>query len=150
MCIRDSGTTPNLAWAHTVNFQDKIDIYQLETDKARKGQYKVDGEWLALEKRKIKLSIKGIPFPIYKMAYTSIYGPTAKTPEGKYFSMRLPALMDAGALQQWYAMNRATNFTEFKTAVAQNHLAMFNIMYADKRDTIFYICLLYTSDAADE
>ena len=48
------GTTPNLAWAHTVNLQDKIDIYQLETDKARKGQYKVDGEWLALEKRKIK------------------------------------------------------------------------------------------------
>jgi acyl-homoserine-lactone acylase len=133
------GTTPNLAWAHTVNFQDKIDIYQLETDKAHKGKYKVDGEWLALEKRKIKLSIKGIPFPLYKTAYTSIYGPTAVTPEGKYFSMRLPALMDAGALQQWYAMNRATNFTEFKAAVAQNHLAMFNIMYADKYDTIFYI-----------
>ena len=91
------GTTPNLAWAHTVNFQDKIDIYQLETDKAHKGKYKVDGEWLALEKRKIKLNIKGIPFPISKMAYTSIYGPTAVTPEGKYFSMRLPALMDAGA-----------------------------------------------------
>ena len=133
------GVTPNLAWAHTVNLQDKIDVYQLQTDKLHPGQYKVDGEWLKLEKRKIKLSIKGIPFPIYKTAYTSIYGPTAATPSGEYFSMRLPSLMDIGALQQWYAMNKAQNFTQFKAALTQNHLAMFNIVYADKRDTIFYI-----------
>jgi acyl-homoserine-lactone acylase len=133
------GTTPNLAWAHTVNFQDKIDVYQLQTDKAHPGQYKVDGEWLPLQKRKIKLSIKGIPFPVSKVAYESIYGPTVKSPSGAYFSLRLPSLMDAGALQQWYAMNRATNFTEFKAALNQNHLPMFNIMYADKEDNIFYI-----------
>jgi acyl-homoserine-lactone acylase len=133
------GVTPNLAWAHTVNFQDKIDVYQLETNKAHPNQYKVDGNWLTLEKRKIKLNIKGIPFPIYKTVYKSIYGPTVATPEGKFFSMRLPSLMDAGALQQWYAMNKATNFTSFKAAINQNHLAMFNIMYADKRDTIYYI-----------
>ena len=133
------GVTPHLAWAHTVNLQDKIDVYQLETDKQHPNQYKVDGEWLNLEVRKIKLSIKGIPIPIYKTAYTSIYGPTAKTPAGQYFSMRLPSLMDAGALQQWYAMNRSNNFTEFKAALTQNHLAMFNIVYADQKDTIFYI-----------
>lgn len=133
------GVTPNLSWAHTVNFQDKIDIYQLETSKARPNEYKVDGNWLKLEKRSIKLNIKGIPFPIYKTAYQSIYGPTVATPQGEYFSMRLPALMDAAALQQWYAMNKATNFTAFKGALEQNHLPMFNIIYADKSDTIFYI-----------
>jgi acyl-homoserine-lactone acylase len=94
---------------------------------------------LTLEKKKIKLTIKGIPFPIYKSAYKSIYGPTVKSPNGQFFSLRLPALMDAGALQQWYAMNRSTNLKEFKEALEQNHLAMFNIMYADKEDNIFYI-----------
>lgn len=133
------GTTPNLAWAHTVNMQDKIDVYQLETDKNHPNQYKVDGEWYNLEKRKIKLRIKGIPFPISKMAYVSMYGPTVKSPNGTFFSLRLPSLMDAGALQQWYAMNRSTNLKEFKTALEQNHLAMFNIMYADKEDNIFYV-----------
>jgi len=133
------GVTPNLGWAHTVNFQDKIDIFQLETNKAHPGAYKVDGNWLKLEKRKIKLNIKGIPIPIYKTAYQSIFGPTVATPNGELFSMRLPALMDAGALQQWYAMNKSTNFTEFKEALGQNHLPMFNIMYADKSDNIFYI-----------
>jgi acyl-homoserine-lactone acylase len=133
------GVTPNLAWAHTVNYQDKIDVYQLQTDKKHPGQYQVDGEWLTLEKKRVKLSIKGIPFPIYKSAYKSIYGPTVKSPKGQFFSLRLPSLMDAGALQQWYSMNRSTNFKEFKEALEQNHLAMFNIMYADKEDNIFYI-----------
>ena len=133
------GVTPNLAWAHTVNMQDKIDVYQLETDKSHPGQYKVDGEWLTLEKRKVSLKIKGIPFSLSKMAYVSIYGPTVKSPKGEYFSLRLPSLMDAGALQQWYAMNRSTNLKEFKSALEQNHLAMFNILYADKNDQIFYV-----------
>lgn len=133
------GATPNIAWAHTVNMQDKIDMYQLQTDKQHPGKYKVDGNWLKLEKRRVKLSIKGVPIPIFKAAYTSIYGPTAATPSGQYFSMRLPSLMDAGALQQWYAMNKAQNYTQFKAALNQNHLAMFNIVYADKNDTIFYI-----------
>ena len=133
------GVTPTLAWAHTVNFQDKIDVYQLQSDKDHPNQYIVDGKWLTLDKRKIKLNIKGIPFPIYKTVYNSIYGPTVATPKGEYFSMRLPSLMDAGALQQWYAMNRSTNYTQFKQALNQNHLAMFNIMYADNKDTIYYI-----------
>ena len=133
------GVTPNLAWAHTVNFQDKIDLFQLQTDKSHPGEYKVDDNWLPLQKRKIKLKIKGVPFPIFKTVYNSIYGPTVATPDGQYFSMRLPSLMDAGAMQQWYDMNKATNFTSFKKALEQNHLPMFNIMYADNKDTIFYI-----------
>ena len=85
------GVTPTLAWAHTVNFQDKIDVYQLQSDKDHPNQYIVDGKWLTLDKRKIKLNIKGIPFPIYKTVYNSIYGPTVATPKGEYFSMRLPS-----------------------------------------------------------
>ncbi len=134
------GTSPHLAWAHTVNMQDKVDVFQLQTDKKHPGQYLVDGEWLTLEKRKVKLHIKGIPIPISKMAYkSSIYGPTVANPKGEFFSMRLPSLMDAMALQQWYFMNKAKNWTEFKTALETNHLAMFNIMYADKEGNIFYV-----------
>lgn len=133
------GVNENLAWAHTVNYQDKIDVYQLQTDKDHPGQYKVDNEWLKLEERKITLRIKGIPVPVSRKAYTSIYGPTVKSPSGAYFSLRLPALHDAGALQQWYAMNKARNFSEFYRALQQQHLSMFNIVYADRNDTIFYI-----------
>jgi acyl-homoserine-lactone acylase len=133
------GVNENLAWAHTVNLQDKIDVYQLQTDKQHPGQYKVDDKWLTLTKRKLSFKVKGVPVKVTRTVYTSIYGPTVKSPSGAYFSLRLPALMDAGSLQQWYAMNRANNFTEFKKALEQQHLPMFNIVYADKRDTIFYV-----------
>lgn len=133
------GVNENLAWAHTVNLQDKIDVFQLQTDKSRPGQYKVDGEWLKLEKRVLRLKVKGIPVTVKRTVYSSIYGPTVKSPSGAWYSLRLPAIMDAAALQQWYAMNRARNFSEFYTALQQQHLAMFNIVYADKYDTIFYI-----------
>ena len=45
--------------------------------------------------------------------------------------------MDIRALEQWYRMNKARNFSEFYKAVSMTSLPMFNIMYADRYDTIF-------------
>ena len=59
--------------------------------------------------------------------------------EQGFFSMRLGANMKIGVLQQWYEMNKAKNFTEFYAALSKQELSMFNIMYADRYDTIFYI-----------
>jgi acyl-homoserine-lactone acylase len=56
-----------------------------------------------------------------------------------FFSIRLGANMRIGVLDQWYQMNKAKNFTEFYHALGRQELSMFNIMYADNRDTIFYI-----------
>jgi acyl-homoserine-lactone acylase len=56
-----------------------------------------------------------------------------------FFSIRLGANMKIGVLQQWYEMNKAKNYTEFYTALSKQELSMFNIMYADKHDTVFYI-----------
>jgi acyl-homoserine-lactone acylase len=47
--------------------------------------------------------------------------------------------MDCKALEEWYRMNKARNFTEFYQALSMTSLPMFNIIYADRYDTIFYI-----------
>ena len=132
------GTNENLGWAHTVNYQDKIDVFQLEINPANTNQYKFDGQWIDLEKRKVKLHVKGIPIAISKTVYLSKYGPTVKSPKG-VFSLRIPALFDIRVMEQWYRMNKAKNFTEFYSALSMTSLPMFNIMYADRYDTIFYI-----------
>ena len=137
-CLIFHGTNENLGWAHTVNYQDKIDLYQLEMNPANNNQYKFDGEWQTLEAKKIKLRVKGVPVAVGRTVYWSKYGATVKTKQG-VFSIRLPATMDIRALEQWYRMNKSKNFTEFYKAISMTSLPMFNIMYADRYDTIFYI-----------
>ncbi len=137
-CLIFHGTNENLGWAHTVNYQDKLDVFQLEMNPANKNQYKFDGEWVGLEKDKAKLKVKGIPVTIGKKIFWSKYGATVKTDKG-VFSLRVPATMDIKALEEWYRMNKAKNFTEFYTALSMTSLPMFNIMYADRYDTIFYM-----------
>ncbi|MFN8291931.1 MAG: penicillin acylase family protein [Chitinophagaceae bacterium] len=137
-CLIFHGTNEYLGWAHTVNYQDKIDVYQLEMNPANNNQYKFDGEWLTLEVNKAKLKVKGVPVTIGKKIWWSKYGPTLKTDKG-VFALRVPALMDIKALEQWYRMNKAKNFTEFYKALSMTSLPMFNITYADRYDTIFYI-----------
>ena len=132
------GVNENLGWAHTVNFCDRLDEYQLEMNPHNAQQYKFDGEWVNLEVNTINLKIKGIPVGIKRKLYWSKYGATMKNKQG-FFSIRLGANMKIGVLQQWYEMNKAKNFTEFYAALSKQELSMFNIMYADKQDTIFYI-----------
>ncbi len=137
-CLIFHGTNENLGWAHTVNYQDKIDLFQLKMNPANKNQYEFDGQWITLEENKARLKVKGIPIRIGKKIWWSKYGPTLKTKNGT-FSLRVPALMDIKALEQWYRMNKAKNFTEFYSALRMTSLPMFNITYADRYDTIFYI-----------
>ena len=137
-CLIFHGTNEHLGWAHTVNYQDKIDVFQLEMNPANKSQYKFDGQWVNLVQKKAKLKLKGVPVTVSRKIYWSKYGATVKTKSG-VFSLRLSANMDIKALEQWYRMNKARNFSEFYKAVSMTSLPMFNIMYADRYDTIFYI-----------
>lgn len=132
------GVNENLGWAHTVNFCDRLDIYQLQMNPKNADQYMFDGVWTDLEKKKIKLHIKGIPIPVSRDLYWSKYGATMKNEQGT-FAIRLGANMEIRALEQWYTMNKAQNFTQFYKAISMQGLSMFNIMYADRNDTIFYI-----------
>ena len=134
------GCNEYLGWAHTVNAPDKLDVYQLEMNPANKLQYKFDGKWETLEVKTAPLKVKvaGVVVALGKKAYWSKYGPTIITPRG-VFSIRMPAQMDIRGLEQWYAFNKAKNFTEFKSALNMLAIPGYNIVYADRYDTIFYI-----------
>ncbi|MCE2824408.1 MAG: penicillin acylase family protein, partial [Sediminibacterium sp.] len=134
------GCNEYLGWAHTVNAPDKLDVYQLEMNPKNKLQYKFDGKWETLEVKTapLKVKIAGVIAPLSKKAYWSKYGPTIITPRG-VFSIRMPAQMDIRGLEQWYAFNKAKNFTEFKSALNMLAIPGYNIVYADRYDTIYYI-----------
>lgn len=134
------GVNEYLGWAHTVNDPDKLDIYQLEMNPANKLEYRLDGKWELLEEKKVPLKVKlgGITVRVNRKAYWSKYGPTLITDRGT-FSIRMPAQMDIRGLEQWYRFNKAKNFTEFKTALEMLAIPGYNIVYADRYDTIYYL-----------
>ena len=132
------GVNEHLGWSHTVNYPDKTDVFKLKMKNKRK--YIVDGKEYELEKHKAKISIKllGIPIKINRRYYKSIYGPTLKNKSG-YYSIRTPTLFNVRALEQWWKMGKAKNFSEFYDAFKMKQIPGFNVGYADKYDTIFYM-----------
>ena len=132
------GVNEYLGWSHTVNYPDKTDVFKLRMKNKRK--YIVDEEEYELEKLKAKITIKflGIPIKINRKYFKSIYGPTLKNKSG-YYSIRTPSLFNIKALEQWWRMGKSKNFSEFYNNLKMRELPGFNIGYADKYDTIFYM-----------
>ena len=137
------GTNPNLGWSHTNNYYDHTDVYLLNMHPTEPLKYEYDGKWLNLEEKKLKLKVKlkGIPFPVgaKRSVYWSKYGPTLKSKAGKFFAIRMAPILNIKAPEQWLKMNLAQNFEAFQEALAWDGLPYFNITYADKDDNIFYI-----------
>lgn len=130
------GTTKNLGWAHTTNYHTFGDIYKL---KRHGNKYLYDGEWKKFITKTAHLKIKlgGIKIGIAKKIRICEYGPVFQTPHG-WYAVRFPGAMDCRAMEQWYRMNKSSNFHEFETALKMEAIPLFNIMYADVDGNIFY------------
>ena len=135
------GANEHLGWAHTVSFADHDDVYKLEMHPQKKLTYKFDGKWLTLKEKKIRMWVKLfwiIKIPVTKKYYESVYGPTLEK-DGNYYSIRFLSAFDIRGAEQWYHMNKASNFDEFQTALKELALPGMNIIYADKNNNIMYL-----------
>ncbi len=135
------GTNENLGWTHTYNYPDLIDVFQLQMNPKNKNQYLLDNKWVDLERSKAKLKVKiklGINIPIKKELLWSKYGPVIRNDSG-VFSFHLNALENISAIDQWYHMNKSTNYDEFMEALNMMGIPRFNIIYADNKDNIYYV-----------
>jgi acyl-homoserine-lactone acylase len=134
------GATENLAWTHTSNYSAWGDVYKMELNPKNKNQYLFDGEWRDFDIRKAKLKIKlgFIKLGVKKKLYTSVHGPVFKAKHGMY-ATRYPAMHEIRYAEQWWRMNKATNFEEFEEQIKQESLPMYNVMYADKEGNIYFI-----------
>jgi acyl-homoserine-lactone acylase len=135
------GTNPYLGWAHTVNYPDKIDVFQLEMHPEKENLYRLDEDWVELEHREVTLKVKllpGIRIPVKRDAYYSQYGPVVKNDSG-YFAFHMAIYDEIRAVEQWYRMNKATDLKSFREALNMVAIPSFNIMYADREDNIFYV-----------
>lgn len=135
------GVNEYLGWAHTVNYPDLTDIYRLTMHPTQKNTYRFDGQWLKLEPYHYKAKVKlagFLPLGLKRKYYRSKHGVVLQTKEG-YFALKTSGPTTLKAAEQWYRMNKATNLTEFKAALAMQGIVSTNIVYADVADNIYYI-----------
>lgn len=135
------GHNEHLGWAHTVNSPDLVDIYVLDINPENPNQYKFDGKWLDFEVRQIPIEVKlwgPARWTVNREALWSVHGPAVRQSHGVY-AIRYANMGDVRQVQQWYEMNKATNFDQWQSAVRMRANASLNSVYADKTGTIYYL-----------
>lgn len=137
------GHNEHLGWTHTVNEPDVADVYRVTFDhpddplKYRHGDgYKQASEW----EDTIRVSTpEGLAERTVGFRKTH-YGPiVAKTGENEFLAVRIARLHQGSRIVQALAMTKATNFQEWRDAMATLQLQMFNTVYADRDGNIFYV-----------
>ncbi|MCS7162741.1 MAG: penicillin acylase family protein [Bacteroidia bacterium] len=153
------GTNPYLGWAMTFNWPDFVDIYRLRMHPKNPRLYWVDGKWDTLQAERVWLHVRligrrlefvhgwpvgglkrarGPVIPIRQKIERSRFGPIVRTKKGVY-ALRFAAERFFRAPQQWYEMGKARSFAEFYQALRLQGIPLFNIVYADRQDTIYYL-----------
>jgi penicillin amidase/acyl-homoserine-lactone acylase len=135
------GHNDSLGWVHTVNEPDLIDTYILDIHPENPYMYKFDNEWLTLEKKimPIKLKILG-PFSwtIKRDVLWSVYGPVLQFDHGTY-AIRYSGMNEIRQIEQWYRMNKSSNFSEWFKSMEIQGIPSLNSVYADYSGNIFYV-----------
>lgn len=130
------GHNKYLGWTNTVNRPDLIDVYRLALDDSGK-QYRFDGAWRPLEERRIWLKVKFGPFvlPVPRTVYRSVHGPVVKNAEGA-FAIRYAGIDRADMVTQYYRLNKARDFAEWRAAMTAQGVPATNFIYADAKGNI--------------
>ena len=130
------GHNKYLGWTNTVNRPDLIDVYKLTLDESGE-KYRFDGAWRPLEEKRIWLKVKVGPFvlPVPRTIYRSVHGPVVKNAKGA-FAIRYAGIDQANMVTQYYRLNKAKNFDQWRAAMAAQGVPATNFIYADARGNI--------------
>jgi acyl-homoserine-lactone acylase len=133
------GHNRNLGWTNTVNGPDLIDVYKLVLNEAGT-QYRYDGKWLPLERKRIWLGVKYGPFtlPIPRTVHRSLHGPVIINKNGA-FAIRYATIDQLKNIEQYYRIGKAQNWEEWRKAMSIGGIASTNFIYADKTGRIAYV-----------
>ena len=130
------GHNRNLGWTNTVNRPDLIDVYRLTLDDSGT-RYRFDGGWRDLETRRVWLRVKWGPFviPVPRTVHRSVHGPVIINDDGA-FAIRYAGIDRLDMVTQYYRIQKARNFDEWRAAMSGQGVPATNFVYADREGNI--------------
>ena len=132
------GHNEHLGWTNTVNRPDLVDVYRLELDDSGR-RYRLDGEWRELEERRVLLPVRFGPLniPIWQTIWSSEHGPVITNADGA-FAIRYGGIGRIDQLTEYYRLNKAATYEEWRAALAMQAVPSTNFIYADAAGNIAY------------
>ncbi len=130
---------PHLGWTHTVNTIDASDRYELAL---KDNGYVLDGEVVPFDMRNVTIKVKHDDGSVTENTHNirlSRHGPVVGEKGNKAWAVRVAGLENFKILEQYHRMGRATNLSEFESALRMLQNPMFNVVYADKDGNILYL-----------
>lgn len=131
----------NLGWTHTVNTYDGVDVYRFAKTGDEyvdwDGPHQFDTQDRLIRVRQKNGDITEIPVEIKRTSVGPVLFETADTAYGVKI-----AGMDKDHLrmtEQYWDMGNAHNLSEFKAAMAEQQMPMFNTLFADRQGDIYYL-----------
>nr|WP_267300996.1 acylase [Pseudomonas sp. BJa3] len=122
------GFNRQLAWTHTVDTSKHFTLYRLQLDPRDATRYLYDGQSLPLERKLLKVTVKGEDGTLSQVERTihlSKFGPVVQWPgrldwdKHAAYSLRDANLDNTRVLQQWYRINRADSLQALKASVGE-------------------------------
>ena len=132
------GFNENLGWTHTVNTLDNVDLYEITT---KGNQYLIDGEYRDIEIDTVMVTVRTDSTSVEQVVLRqrTAFGMILRQEGNKAVALTWPNMDgDFNVVGQWKAMGEAQSLEEFKEAVGQNALPLFNVIYGDKGGNIYY------------
>jgi acyl-homoserine-lactone acylase len=137
-----SGHNEHLAWALTETGVDHADVYEVAFEHpSDPAAYRHGDEWRRIETWDDTIRVNGptgVEARVFRFRRTH-HGPIISGGHGVALAVRVARMEAGGALQQWYAMGRATDLDGFRQALDQRALAGWNTMYADNSGNAYLL-----------
>ncbi|MBO9499361.1 MAG: penicillin acylase family protein [Novosphingobium sp.] len=132
------GHNESLGWTNTVNRPDLVDVYRLVLDESGT-KYRLDGKWLPLVREDVVLPVKFGPviLPIRRSVWRSAHGPVIVNANGA-FAIRYGGMDRIDQLTEYYRLNKARDYAEWRAALSRQAIPSTNFVYADAAGNIAY------------